>query len=240
MPASEDPRAKFGLTCPVDGQFFICQNSSTKFIGCCKVDPCTSELDGVCPDSELFVASYSAASGMMFLQQDCADPFNGSIWYTCDNARPPFLGCCMNDPCNNGCLDGNLVAATLSNDLKNASQLMLSDTTSTTTDTISSSTSSSTTGTGILPKGTENSSSGSMSSDGARAGMIAGISVAGVVILLLVVAAYLWVKRRERARQKSAYEPGLANGTSENVIPSHGSCQGKYSSPPNLIAWRNL
>ncbi|KAI0514573.1 hypothetical protein F5B22DRAFT_233200 [Xylaria bambusicola] len=225
MAAPEDPRTKFGLTCPVDGKFHICQKSSTKFIGCCKVDPCTSELDGVCPDSELFVASYSAASGVMFLKQDCADPLNGS-WYTCDNARPPFLGCCKNNPCNNGCLDGNLVAAALSNDPRNASQLMLPDTTTTTTTgTISSSSSSSTTGTAVLPKGTESSSS----SDGARAGMIAGISVAGVVILLLVIAAYLWVKRRERARQESEYEPGLANGTSENVIPSHGFFQGKYS-----------
>ncbi|KAJ8112136.1 hypothetical protein ONZ43_g5461 [Nemania bipapillata] len=103
MAGSEDPRIKFGLSCPEGGNFFICEHTSTRFIGCCGVDPCTSQADGLCPSQNLYDASFSSATGVMFLPQSCADPYNSSIWYTCNNARPPFLGCCMNDPCNNGC-----------------------------------------------------------------------------------------------------------------------------------------
>lgn len=208
MATSDDPHTKFGLTCPSNGTFYICQDTSTRFIGCCNVDPCTRELDGDCPKSKLYKASYSASSGVELLPQDCADHSNGGSWYTCDHAVPPFLGCCINNPCNNGCLEGNLVAAKLSDDPENASQLMVPETTvaTATTSASSSSTSSSTTG-----SSTDNSSPSSMDDDSARAGLIAGISVAGVVILLLVIAAYLWFKRRERSRRKSEYAPELAH-----------------------------
>ncbi|KAI3342121.1 hypothetical protein F4824DRAFT_445132 [Ustulina deusta] len=224
MTTSDDPRIKFGLSCPVGGNFHICQDSSTKFIGCCDVDPCTPGRDGECPTSKLFSASFSAASGVLFLPQSCADPFNSSIWYTCDNAKPPFLGCCTNNPCNGGCLAGNLEAATLSKDPKNAGQFMLPDTTTTTTTTILS-----TIGTSVLPTGTESSSPSPTDGGGARAGMIAGISVAGVVILLLVIAAYLWVKRREHARQKCEQQTFLDD-------PSAGAIQSNefFQATPHL------
>ncbi|KAI0811921.1 hypothetical protein GGR55DRAFT_639670 [Xylaria sp. FL0064] len=204
MAASDDPRVKFGLSCPIHGQFYICQDSSTRFIGCCGVDPCTPDLDGQCPTTELFNASFSAASGVMFLPQSCTSPYDSSIWYTCDYSQPPFLGCCTNNPCNNGCLEGHLVLATLSEDPKNSSQLMLPETTTTATP-ISTATPSAT-GTSELPGGTESPGLNTVSNGRVRAGMIAGISVAGVVILLLVIAVYLWKKRREDDRQRCEQE----------------------------------
>lgn len=116
---------------------------------------------------------------------------------------------------------GNLEAATLSKDPKNAGQFMLPDTTTTTTTTILS-----TIGTSVLPTGTESSSPSPTDGGGARAGMIAGISVAGVVILLLVIAAYLWVKRREHARQKCEQQTFL-DDPSAGAIQSNEFFQGK-------------
>ncbi|KAI1303275.1 hypothetical protein F5Y03DRAFT_359878 [Xylaria venustula] len=214
MAASDDPRIKFGLSCPTGGEFYICQDSSTRFIGCCHVDPCSAALDGECPTSNLSSASFSASSGGMFLPQSCADPYDSSIWYTCENAQPPFLGCCMNNPCNNGCLEGHLVPAILSEDSKNASEFLLPETTT-------ASATTQTTATSVLPTGTESPSPSPVARDGsARAGMIAGISVAGVVVLLAVIAAYLWVKRREHARESYGQEEAVqSNGAFQATSP---------------------
>ncbi|KAI0551930.1 hypothetical protein F4679DRAFT_592907 [Xylaria curta] len=189
MAASDDPRVKFGLSCPEGGDFHICQDSSTRFIGCCDVDPCTPELDGRCPMPNLFNSSFSASSGVKFSPQSCASPFNSSIWFTCTYARPPFLGCCTNDPCNNGCLVGHLVPATLSEDPADASQFMLPKTT-----TVSS------------PSPTATSDQAGESSS-KQIGTIVGTSLAGVVILLLVIGAYLWLKRREEAQEERVRQP---------------------------------
>ncbi|KAI1749079.1 hypothetical protein F4782DRAFT_533871 [Xylaria castorea] len=190
MAASDDPRVTFGLSCPDGGDFHICQDSWTRFIGCCDVDPCTQELDGRCPTPNLFNASFSAASGVKFLPQSCTSPFDSSIWYTCTNARPPFLGCCTNNPCNNGCLAGHLVPAALSEDPANAGQFMLPKTT-----------------TGSSPSPTATSDEIGESSS-KRIGTIVGTSLAGVVILLLVIGAYLWLKRREEAREEHERQSG--------------------------------
>ncbi|KAI3322544.1 hypothetical protein HD806DRAFT_536382 [Xylariaceae sp. AK1471] len=231
MATSDDPRIKFGLSCPAGGGFYICQDSSTRFIGCCDVDPCTADLDGECPTAKLFDASFSAASGVKFAAQSCAEPWNSSIWYTCADARPPFLGCCMNNPCNNGCLPGHLVPAVLSEDMKNASQLMLPRTTTT----------SSSTGTGTgLPTGTESSGASSptatdMGSEGgvggegskkSHTGLIVGITMAGVVVLLAVVGVYLWIRRREQARQMNEMEQTVDDGPSGDTRASKGFFQG--------------
>ncbi|KAI0450281.1 hypothetical protein F5B21DRAFT_508345 [Xylaria acuta] len=206
MAASDDPRVKFGLSCPVGGSFYICQDLSTRFIGCCDVDPCTPELDGRCPTPNLFDATFSAASGVQFLPQSCTDPFNSSIWYTCVNSRPPFLGCCTNNPCNNGCLAGHLVPATLSEDPANAGQFMSPKTATTTT--------------GSSPSPTATSDEAGESSS-KRIGIIVGTSLAGVVILLLVIGAYLWVKRREEAQGEHARQSGgFLRGSVLTVSPT--------------------
>ncbi|KAI1177215.1 hypothetical protein F4777DRAFT_543243 [Nemania sp. FL0916] len=201
MADSSDPRIKFGLSCPKGGQFYICQDSPTRFIGCCDVNPCTPERNGECPKSSLFDASFSAASGTIWLPQSCASPFNSSTWYTCTNAEPPFLGCCLNNPCNNGCAAGNLIPATLSEDPKNAEQLLLPITTTATSAspslTATTSATPSPTATGVKTEGGSNNS---------RIGVIVGTSLAGVIILLLVIAAYLWTNRRRQARYDDEYE----------------------------------
>ncbi|KAI0443762.1 hypothetical protein F4803DRAFT_514128 [Xylaria telfairii] len=189
MATSDDPRVKFGLSCPAGSDFYVCQDSPTQFIGCCGTNPCAPGLAGKCPTPNLFNASYSPASGIKFLPQSCAEPFNSSIWYTCDDARPPFLGCCTNNPCNNGCLPGHLVPATLSKDPANAAQFKFPN-----------STNSSPSPTATGGEVGDNSSK--------RIGIIVGSSLAGVVILLSVIGAYLWLKRKEEAQEDLARQSG--------------------------------
>ncbi|KAI1260957.1 hypothetical protein F5Y18DRAFT_218391 [Xylariaceae sp. FL1019] len=196
MGSQDDPRVKFGLSCPDGGDFYVCQDSRTKFIGCCGEDPCTAAQNGICPDNELYNATFSASTGVNFLEQSCGDSSGNALWYTCSDASPPFLGCCRNNPCNNGCEDGNLVAAVLSDDPENASQFLLPETTTTTAS--GSSTSPTTTNTSSASP-TNSDTTGSESSK-SSAGLIVGLSLAGVVILLIVLGLYLWSRRREANR----------------------------------------
>jgi uncharacterized iron-regulated membrane protein len=55
--------------------------------------------------------------------------------------------------------------------------------------------------------------------------LIVGITMAGVVILLIVLGGYLWVKRREQARQKREREQAHNDGTMEDGT---GLSQGRY------------
>jgi len=42
--------------------------------------------------------------GRQLTSSDC-DGAAGYQWYTCDNSKPPYKGCCAIDPCNEGCPD---------------------------------------------------------------------------------------------------------------------------------------
>ncbi|KAI5917974.1 hypothetical protein F4810DRAFT_609904 [Camillea tinctor] len=112
MPPSPD----LGLSCPQGGKFYVCGNSTTRFLGCCEQDPCNSEItssalnsshvssmSGWCPAGALKPASFSASAYDAIPPQDCAPPpYQGkpALWYTCGLTLPPFLGCCTENPCN--------------------------------------------------------------------------------------------------------------------------------------------
>ncbi|KAI1332620.1 hypothetical protein F5Y16DRAFT_121019 [Xylariaceae sp. FL0255] len=249
-----DPRIRFGLSCPSGGDFYICQNSTTRFLGCCGVNPCNDNLDGTCPTGKLFAASFSAASGVDFVAQGCAATENADAidrvvvsprartgvlgswsriherndntaelspaWYTCSDAIPPFLGCCTNNPCNNGCSFGNLIPAVLSEDAKNASQFLIPTTTS----------SAGPTGTSVLPKVTTGTSATSTPTSQAASGskvqpgLVVGLVIVGVVILLAVIGVYLWVKKREERRQE-VERKGTRAGANEIPRDASGGFQ---------------
>ncbi|KAI8633956.1 hypothetical protein F5Y19DRAFT_258891 [Xylariaceae sp. FL1651] len=228
MSSSDDPRIKFGLSCPNGGDFYICADAPTQFIGCCGVDPCATGRDGACPPAQLFDASFSAARGVTLVAaQSCAAPWNASVWYTCTNARPPFLGCCANNPCNNGCLAGHLIPAVLSGDPKNASEFLVPITTATTM-------SSSGTETKTASASPTASGDGGDGGDGGRpksqTGLIVGITLAGVVVLLLVLGIYLWLKRREEARELREREQILSDNQVQGAArASQGFIEGARS-----------
>ncbi|KAH6699558.1 hypothetical protein EV126DRAFT_44724 [Verticillium dahliae] len=84
---------KLGLRCPDQGQFYVCEANSTEFVGCCLSDPCANG-SGQCPEDELVPSSFSANQYAAIPAQDCEDAKGVSVWWTCRDITPPFLGCC--------------------------------------------------------------------------------------------------------------------------------------------------
>ncbi|KAI1502871.1 hypothetical protein F5X99DRAFT_377831 [Biscogniauxia marginata] len=197
MSTEDDPRVRYGLSCPVNGDVQICEDTDYRFIGCCVSGACSRALDGNCSGDALFPASFSASKYSGFLPQSCIEPYDERNWYTCMDATPPFIGCCKNNPCNGGCLEGNLIPARLSDIEENAAQFLspsAAESSSTTpnpaaTQTVTSS-----------PSPTE--TEAGTSSPTHSTGLIVGLSMAGVVILLAVLGIYLWRRRREETRKK--------------------------------------
>ncbi|KAI0390857.1 hypothetical protein F5Y17DRAFT_461354 [Xylariaceae sp. FL0594] len=261
MSSSIDPRIRYGLSCPAGGSFFVCQNSTTKFLGCCDINPCIGQWDGVCPDEQLFPASFSASSGAVLLDaQDCMPPWHlsggGGYWYTCPKTLPPFLGCCKRNPCVEGCKPGFLLPAVLSDDPRNASQFYLpKDTGSgtaagpgTSSSSAASSTATSSNGnptatSSIMSQTTATTSSASPTATSSNAGqaqgtshtvLIVGPAVAGVVVLLAIVALYLWLKKRGEERHTNDKEGGEEAGKAPSASP--GGVNSGATPPPGAAS----
>ncbi|KAK7991041.1 hypothetical protein PG990_015321 [Apiospora arundinis] len=123
MGSDEDnPRSRYGLSCPVGGQFYICKDSPTRFMGCCDIDPCKN--GGICTTSALRSSSFSRGNYGDIPGQDCLVG-GAKNWYTCSYNNPPFLGCCLENPCVSGqCHPGNVTAAKLASDEASAAPFL--------------------------------------------------------------------------------------------------------------------
>lgn len=107
--------------CPQGGTFYVCQGNQTQFLGCCSEDPC-SDGTGECPQTSLRYTSYNADDYNAIPPEDCA---SSGLWYTCSAIDTAFMGCCLENPCqNNGCTQGNLTAARLSDITSDAEPFM--------------------------------------------------------------------------------------------------------------------
>ena len=105
-----------GLSCPSGGAFHVCEHSKIEFIGCCTSDPC-ADGSGQCPQNNLRPSSFSGDRYADIPPQQCATDNSTARWYTCMATLPPFLGCCLGNPCaTGGCLASELRAARLSSD----------------------------------------------------------------------------------------------------------------------------
>lgn len=124
-PPSEERRKKmsnftsiveyFGFTCPVGGDFYICEDAINWFIGCCTSDPCADDT-GICPDGNLHAASFDRSKNEVIPSQNCDDSRGANVWYTCAYTNPPFFGCCDVYPCTieSGCSRSNVLPSVLS------------------------------------------------------------------------------------------------------------------------------
>lgn len=105
-------------SCPYGGQFHICLNMTTPFVGCCteKIPACSN--DNGCQVGDLFPMSWIADDYSDDLSQSCD---SGSVWYICSEEHlqhkspSPFMGCCKSNPCIEGCPTGDLTQAFLTN-----------------------------------------------------------------------------------------------------------------------------
>ncbi|KAI0597350.1 hypothetical protein F4775DRAFT_259792 [Biscogniauxia sp. FL1348] len=223
MSAEDDPRVRYGLSCPVGGEIQICAAAEEQFLGCCDTATVCSSSGGGgnCSGAHLFPASFSAAKYSDFLPQNCAAPYNESYWYTCVDAVPPFIGCCRNNPCNGGCLEGNLIPARLSDIDENAAQF-LAPAASTATSPSPSPSPSPTETAEEAPSGARNT------------GLIVGLSMTGVVILLAVLGVYLWWRRREeRRRVQGRLSPPDSDGEADEQDQQQPEMTAR---PPSTLA----
>lgn len=109
--------------CPQGGDFYVCQGKKTQFLGCCTSDPC-SDGSGDCPQTSLRYTSYNADDYDAIPPEECVST---GLWYTCSAISTAFMGCCLENPCrNNGCTQGNLTAARLSDITSDAAPFMTS------------------------------------------------------------------------------------------------------------------
>ncbi|KAI1632987.1 hypothetical protein F4809DRAFT_54105 [Biscogniauxia mediterranea] len=215
MADEDDPRVRYGLSCPVGGEISICADAEDRFLGCCDIAAACSSGGGGsgggnCSGAHLFPASFSAARYSDFLPQNCAAPYDESYWYTCADAVPPFIGCCRNNPCNGGCLEGNLIPARLSDIDENAAQF-------------------------LAPAATEE---GESASGPRNTGLIVGLSMTGVVILLAVLGIYLWWRRREERRRVQGQEsPPDSDGEADEQQQQQQRQQSEMTTrPPSTLA----
>ncbi|KAK5656454.1 hypothetical protein OQA88_4837 [Cercophora sp. LCS_1] len=197
----------FGLSCPSGGSFYVCQNNATEFIGCCTTNPCTAEANGHCPTANLRASSFSADTYTDLPRQDCDDAQSIQIWYTCKFNQPPFMGCCASNPCAKGaCELSDLRPAKLSGEPVLRESFLQPGVSATSTGTAASATAS---------KDAAAAPSGGLSS-----GAIGGI-VVGVVLLIIGVVAFFLYRRGWRARvNKEKVTPSpIGAGMYHDTVP---------------------
>lgn len=192
--------APLNPSCPSGGQWFACTSGSL-FVGCCtQTDACGSNG---CSAGNIKAASFNSAAYGQYKDQQCP---SSAQWYTCQNAKPPFMGCCKSNPCSNGCPQADLAAGILDSSNHNgyvtgsaANSSSMSSSVTTTRSAAAASNSAATTTTagpsvGYLGTATTTDSAAQMSpqSTGLSVGAIAGIVVGGFAALALILGAIIW------------------------------------------------
>ncbi|KAI5928472.1 hypothetical protein F4810DRAFT_5978 [Camillea tinctor] len=201
--------SQLGFSCPSKGTFYVCEHADIRFIGCCTIDPC-ADGSGVCPQANLATSSFSSDHYDDIPPQTCAAPYNASSWYTCKSSTP-FMGCCRDVACGEGCQQADLLPARLSDDEYQA-QIFLSGTTT-----------------------SDNSSSGGGSGSNSYGryslslGAILGISL-GSAALVAIILGFLMYRCGWWARQKKSQQE--VNEASKHYSISTGEQYSPGFPPP--------
>ncbi|KAI1752869.1 hypothetical protein F4782DRAFT_104127 [Xylaria castorea] len=233
-----DPISYLGLSCPFGGSFYVCQGSKIEFLGCCDVDPCSSE----CPSSALHPASFNTSRYHEISAQSCVGSASPSLWYTCING-PGFLGCCASNPCDNEgvCREDDLLGARLADDPKSASVFLTATTAATVTSAASTSTptdgsTSASTSTAItttqIPSPTPTIASKG-NSPAPTAGIVGGI-LGGLVILMLF--AFVFFQYRRRIIKELATAQSDEDTLRPPWSPYHDSFRSSPTMPPAPVS----
>lgn len=259
--ASSDPITSLGLSCPFGGNFYICQNQNTQFLGCCTSNPCTDAAKGVCPQANLRYASFDANFYDNITAQAC--PASGSLWYTCTQGidNHPFMGCCTLNACGSqrGCGSGNVRAAVLSDDEESAAVFETASGFATSSTSSSSRSSSTTTASAttssvgapatvtttvtptavVAPVGNDDKDT----TAGLSAGAKAGIGIGCVAVVALVAAVLFLVMRRYMKKHKGVVVEGAYPSSSSYAGSPMGQSEyhfGKYFFPSSLCPFHFL
>jgi hypothetical protein len=91
------------FSCTRGGEWYAC-NTSSQFVGCCSVNPCTES----CPKHALHPITFDPATFGQFPDLSCGI---GAFTFTC-STNQTFYGCCKTNPCfKSECPIGDLVPA---------------------------------------------------------------------------------------------------------------------------------
>lgn len=209
-------RQAFQPSCPLGGQWHVC-DAGSKFVGCCDGEnPCSSSG---CKQGNLRPASFNPAYYGMFPDLEC----NSGSWYTCTGTNPPFMGCCKSNPCSRGCPTADLAAGWLGNNVGIACQFYAqgcSSPSSTGTASTSSNTSSSASS-ATTPQATDSGRSST--------GPIVGGAFGGVAAIVIVAILLFYCYRRRKSR-KVEYGGVDAQSSQQNMKSVPGATEA-FSEP---------
>ena len=205
--------------CPVKGIFYACGYGG-RFLGCCENGNTADVCANGCAQDALHPASFQQQHFDKVTPNQCSA---GSLWWTCQQTSPPFMGCCKTDPCAaNGCPDAELTAAILSTNQEQEGPYSPIMSPPLPTSSSSSSTSASVTATSSSGSQTDTATTatatvtsvqpamtGSPPSHGSSSGIIAGAvigSIGGIIILIALFAVLLryCCKKSRRKRATAA------------------------------------
>lgn len=96
-------------SCPSNVTFYAC-DFGERFLGCCENGSPASTCTNGCPQEDLLPATFEEENYDYITQAACTR----GDWWSCANISPPFLGCCLSNPCLSGCPPSNLTAAIFS------------------------------------------------------------------------------------------------------------------------------
>lgn len=208
---------KLGPSCPVDGSFYVCNDSPIKFIGCCMTNPCDN--GGVCESKDLRPATFNRGSYDKVPPQSCSTSNGSKSWFTCQNNNIPFLGCCSENPCRpTGCPQNSLIPARLSDNATEASVFIEDQPTA-----------------APLPPPVSPSipvPPAQSSDKGLHPGIIAGIVVGALILIALIVLLVCW-KMGWRLRNKEKDSRVIADFPAtyvNNALPDMGEAESQYQS----------
>lgn len=209
----------FGIRCVGNAAFYASKNESA-FLGCCTIDPGTTD-DGLCPDDKLRPATFDPAAYSKIMAQECMGNDDTIMWYTCTSTSPPFLGCCSENPCAKGsCSPSALRAAKLSSNKMNASLFLggalpakpsakPSTTTITTTmkTSVQASAATSATSATLTPSVSATAASGGSGHQRIHPATVAGIVIGTVAAIMAVaVTIFWWMRRRCEHTKENAFK----------------------------------
>ncbi|KAL6716127.1 hypothetical protein ACLMJK_005693 [Lecanora helva] len=244
-------RQSISPTCPSGGSWYACA-TDTRFVGCCQgTDVCSHG----CSAGNLKPASFQPSDYDKLKDQECDA---GSLWYTCQVTRPPFMGCCKTNPCSSGCPSGDLTAGFLSSNPAIAAVFLSSGAASSSASAVSSSTSSSLTSTSASSSVTTSSTTVSAASQTSspapvgtsvvvsttptnaptthkNTGAIAGGAVGGVAGLVLMVSLLAFFFRRRASQSRKQMDVSRAStwgAGKEAVAPDGNGGQAAMSEVP--------
>ncbi|KAH7078900.1 hypothetical protein BKA63DRAFT_253739 [Paraphoma chrysanthemicola] len=97
----------FGLNCPSGGKWYACGSGTSRFVGCCASDPCSTG----CAQGNIRPAAFNATAYGTFPDASCG---SASDFFSC-TAGSTFWGCCKQNACAATpaatCPQGDLVPA---------------------------------------------------------------------------------------------------------------------------------